>query len=416
MKKVLLIASNTFSKTGNNGKTYASILSRYPKSHLAQLYFSFNENPDFDICDNYYKISDIDLINSLKGKVTSGVVSSPLDKREVELNRKNKIVNFGKKYLSSTIRDILWFLGKWRTEKLLNWIQKFGPDVVFYVGGSSVFSNRIARNITSTFNIPLIVYYTDDYVVNSIKKNLFYYINKIKVNVTYQNTLKRSSLRYVIGKKMANVYEDYFGLQFKFIMNSVDVYPYEARMLNSANIVISYFGSLHSLRWKSIIKLAESLPIRCVIRVYTLSLSKEIIMNFSKHSNILLCEGIMGEKLRDAMKDSDYLLHVESDDKYCRRLTGLSISTKIPEYLISGRPIIAFGPQEVASMQLISENHIGYTIDSMLSDCEIKEILDKILLDKVKYDDLSRRGYDFAVKYFNKDNISQQVYNDIESL
>ncbi len=62
--KLLLISINSFSKSANNGKTFESMLRGFKCEELAQLYFSA-EVPDFDYCNRYFRITDIDIINSL---------------------------------------------------------------------------------------------------------------------------------------------------------------------------------------------------------------------------------------------------------------------------------------------------------------------------------------------------------------
>ena len=55
------------------------------------------------------------------------------------------------------------------------------------------------------------------------------------------------------------------------------------------------------------------------------------------------------------------LVHVESFDNKSRQLTKLSISTKIPEYLATGKPIIAIGPREVASLEYLKDCSLWIT-------------------------------------------------------
>ena len=64
------------------------------------------------------------------------------------------------------------------------------------------------------------------------------------------------------------------------------------------------------------------------------------------------------------MFDADAFLHIESDDESYCSLTKLSVSTKIPEYLISSRLVIGYGPVYLASMKLLKDNNIGIVISN----------------------------------------------------
>jgi hypothetical protein len=59
---------------------------------------------------------------------------------------------------------------------------------------------------------------------------------------------------------------------------------------------------------------------------------------------------------------ADALVHVESFDAVFRRWTRLSLSTKIPQYLMAGKCIFAYGPAEAASMQYLSAAKVGVTV------------------------------------------------------
>jgi glycosyltransferase involved in cell wall biosynthesis len=59
---------------------------------------------------------------------------------------------------------------------------------------------------------------------------------------------------------------------------------------------------------------------------------------------------------------ADVLVHVESFDEDIARFTRLSLSTKLPEYLASGRPLLGIGPQALASMKYIRECGAGLVV------------------------------------------------------
>ena len=55
--KVLVVATNSFSKTENNGKTLCSFFSNFNPENIAQLYFGVGENPYIEFCNNYYRVT-----------------------------------------------------------------------------------------------------------------------------------------------------------------------------------------------------------------------------------------------------------------------------------------------------------------------------------------------------------------------
>lgn len=417
MKKILIIASNCLSLTSNNGKTYAALLSRYSKENLGQIYFTYAEEPNFNLCGKFFRISDVDVINSYYRGFCGLEIRNEYTSSEIQANRGNNLIKIAKKTIPSSIRDLLWYFCKWNDVGLKAWLNEFKPELIFYVGSNQGFSNRIARTLSKEMNIPLVTYYTDDYLINSIPRNIFYPLNKWRRNLIYQKTVKQSSLLYAIGSEMAEIYSEYFKREFKYVMNAVDVLPFSEYKHKSSHWIISYFGGLHLDRWKAIIKLAQGLPNSLSIQVYTLAcINNEMQKEFDKCPNIKLCGGIKGQDMLDKMYSSDFLLHIESDDKFYRKLTSLSISTKIPEYLMCARPIIAFGPKEVASMKFLSKNEIGFVIDSELNLTNLKKKILEIIEDKEKISNVAKNGYKFAVNNFDKHKISKKIYEELESL
>lgn len=59
--------------------------------------------------------------------------------------------------------------------------------------------------------------------------------------------------------------------------------------------------------------------------------------------------------LKAAMNQSNILVFVESFDNGQIEKTRLSFSTKIPEYLSVGKPILAIGPEGIGAMDCLQE-------------------------------------------------------------
>lgn len=425
--KVLVVSHNCFSDISNNGKTLEAIFSSHPKNDLMQLYFNGGENPDFKFCNKYFRITDSDALKNIFKRnkdigsvvIQQEVVSAPSG------NLKKRRGFFPAKYtrnLLLMVRDLLWDMNN-NLEAAKKWIALEKPDVIFYTGGDSIFSHKIVHRLSKHFNIPYCVYFTDDYIIYPQYFSFFDRLRISSLKNIYHKTIKNASLRFAIGDKMASEYSKYFHEEFFPVMNSVLIKePYEFHP-DSDNIVVSYFGGLHLGRDKMISRLGSILNNVSKLGNYTFRInvyamqepSQEILNEFKKNS-VFFCGGVTGAEMEDKIINSDFLLHAESDLKYYKALTKLSVSTKIPEYLISGKPIIGFGPDDIASLELLKHNDIGVVISSYKTDKEIEDILQNHLKDDTKLKEIISRGYDFAVKKFNKTEVSNQLLNNIKSI
>ena len=420
--KVLVIAHNSFSDVLNNGKTLESLFKSFRKEDFAQLFFSENETPDFNFCNNYYKVTDIDVLKSIfKTNQNCGNHISEIKENSVLIESKNgifsTIFNIAKKFADklTLFRDILWASNSWKSKKLFDWIEDFSPDLIFYVGGDSGFSHEIAVFLSEKYNLPLSIYFTDDYIIYPTNRNIVDYFQRKRMKKFYNKTVNRSLLSYAIGDLMANEYTKYFNKIFFPIMNSIDIAQYVPYQQVNKKIVFSYFGGLHLNRWKMLIKIAESLS-SGQVNVYSISEPENHILEKFKKVGIVFKGPVIGDDLQIAISSSDVLLHVESDDNYNRNLTKLSISTKIPEYLMSGRLIVGFGPSDVASMQILSTNEIGIVLSSDLLKEELQIELDQICSNFEFRKQLGKKGYDFVVENFNNQKIAEDFKQRLRGL
>lgn len=412
--KVLIISHNSFSKVYNNGKTLEALFSHFEKNKLAQLYFSQNENPDFDYCEKYFQITDRNILDRILH--FSSKCGDVVENHYIVDKNNDKLFTFAKKrskYLMF-LRDILWKTNLWKTKRLYQWCNDFNPDVIFYVGGNQGFSHSIARYISRILKKPLITYFTDDYLIFPKNRNIIEKIQWWRMNRFYKKTINQSSLLFTIGELMSKEYSKYFNKEFFPIMNSVPIVSYTSYQ-SKEKITISYFGGIHLDRWKMIVKLAKAME-NVDFNVYTIVKPSHEVIRAFQSVGVTYKGGIRGDDLQKEILNSDILLHVESDDNYYRSLTRLSVSTKIPEYLMSGRVILGFGPPEVASMRLLSDNNIGVVVPSTITDLELKKMMNEIVSDyKMRYN-IGLKGYNYAVKNFNNIEIIDVFTSKIESI
>lgn len=415
--KVLIISHNCFCNKKNNGKTLEALFSQFPKGCIAQLFFHMSDMPDWNFCNNYYRITDRDVAASFMHDSIGSELRKPSEcLGVVSHSSKTQYYHKLKSWFGDLGRDLIWTIGRWNSPHLKQWLNRFRPNIVFYVGGKAKFSADVALSISTSLHIPLVSYYTDDYLLSIQRDSI---INKIEYRRVYKiisRIILGSSATYVIGDYMAQEYAKVFNRQFTPIMNSVSlkeqsIYP------QHKNLTISYFGGLHLNRWKMIIRLSKLVPTNVHIDVYTSSnsINHQIEMEF-KNNKINYRGSLSGEALNNAMANSDILLHVESDDEANRRFTKLAVSTKIPEYLISSRPILGYGPKEVASMRILSENGIGFVIGSDDEDSLVESQIRKICEDYNLRKDISEKGYIYACSKFNREKTSTKLLQELTEI
>ncbi|MBE6198113.1 MAG: glycosyltransferase [Rikenellaceae bacterium] len=424
--RVLVVSSSSFSDTGNNGKTLCSLFSNLKSRDIAQLYFGTNEEPYVEFCDNYYRITETDILKSLFNFSYSvrnshnALVSSINSGTHKEAWWFRILKMYEKKI--RLIREALWKLNTWDTQELDAWIKEFNPDIVFALLGSSMHVHNIAIRLSERYNLPLFTYFTDDYVINSTAKGVVEKIHYRLLCKQYKKTIRRSSRAYVIGEKMQKDYSEMYSKPFGVLGNCIDMDKYShihpRKIEQNEPIIISYMGALHSNRWVSISKLGNIVKeingeygYQMYIKVFsTATPSKEIIASFEK-SGVEFCGGLDSSGVIAQMERSHFLLHVESFDEVNRTYVKYSISTKISEYLSSSRGIMAYGPHEVASMELLCKNGFGCGLTDLDSHDEIKKKIYEAIEGYNNHDySLSKQ---YVIQNYNKEMVSQRLIKEM---
>ena len=135
-----------------------------------------------------------------------------------------------------------------------------------------------------------------------------------------------------------------------------------------------------------------------------------------KDLGIVFHQGLTGVELADAMRRSDILLHVESVNKEFHSLTKLSVSTKIPEYMCLTKPVIAFGPADVASFSVIAEATPEMVLDDV-DDTKVMNKQAKHIIDILNSDEylteIADCNYHYAKLHFDRAIVAQEFRNAI---
>ena len=112
------------------------------------------------------------------------------------------------------------------------------------------------------------------------------------------------------------------------------------------------------------------------------------------------CGSLNAEDVLPEIEDSHCLIHVESFDKQYRVYTRFSVSTKIPEYMASKRGIIAYGPSEIASIQIFNDNGIGCVFTEKDTEEDVREKLYQFVSTYNSID--FNKQFEFAKSNFDK--------------
>ena len=403
--KLLVISHNVFSRSKNMGKTLRSYFNGWNENDIAQLYVH-SEIPTDTICKNYYRITDKEMIKSIFTRKSGTIFTEhdiKLDTEESRVDTGNtaKMYNAGQKRTPFIYfaRNLWWKMGKWKTKKLLSWVDEFNPDVIFLASGDYSFIYDIALTLAKYKNIPLAVSCMDDY----------YFFNKNEdklggkaVHRSFmkhvRKTMDYASCIYPICEKMGRDYAKLFNKPYHTLPTPSSISePLKEEKTNA----ISYIGNLGYKRNEQIITLAKSLKeINCegkpeYIDVYSAEKRPEILSELTKENGINFHGSISSADVLSIMGKSMAVIHTESFDKITRKSVAYSVSTKIADSLASGTPILAYGPSEIASIEYLKENNSAFCITE---NDDLKEKLKEFISNLEHHKEITKNALALASK------------------
>ena len=424
--KMLIISNNVLSPTKNNGKTLLSFIDGVDKNNIRQLYFH-GEKPSIEGY-SYYQLSDNDVLHGLfsrekRGRIWSNFQASQSNSASVSSSIKIKPSSF-----SRIARDILW-KGHWKSKKLLQWLDEFAPDTVFFVAGDSCFSYNIVDFVVKRFGAKLVTYITDDYIMPRKKELFFDKIKRLRVRNKMLSCISKSDEYFTISSLMQKTYRELTGKSSEIIMNMTPPL-YEASVaaesLCADRKVMVYAGSLYYGRDGVVGAIADAIalynnnknpeqkPVQ--INVYSNQAPDENQKKiFERNDCCAFCGSLTFDELKIVLNKADILLFVESFDEQMQEKVKYSLSTKVPEYMSVRKPILAVGPKQVGSMDYLedvafcanSKQEIYRVVTDMLSS--EKEQLTKIQNALAKYNsnhDIDKQHKMFWDKcYGNKEEV-----------
>jgi glycosyltransferase involved in cell wall biosynthesis len=122
---------------------------------------------------------------------------------------------------------------------------------------------------------------------------------------------------------------------------------------------------------------------------------------FREYTVVELLATLSASEVSAKLKHFDVLIHVESFLEIDSLYTRYSISTKIPQYMASGRPIIAYGPASLSSIRYIKNSEAGLVIDHENDIYSMKSLISKLLDSPDLRSNLGERGRLVATQSHN---------------
>lgn len=421
-KKLLIISHNCLSKTGSNGRTLANYLQGWPKDKIAQFYIH-SEVPDFEICEQYYCMTDSSIVKSILKRTPAGYkVKKDIIQRSTSYATATSVKAKNKNSIIFFLREIAWKSKFWNGHDFFEWLGSVVPEVILVQAGDAGFLLELAVDVGERFGVPIIVYNTEGYYFknnsylseNWLSKFFYSGLNR-RFKKSYEKLVRASKVEIYNCDLLKNDYEKVFHTTSHVIMNTSEFTEEEVFYPKKNQII--YAGNLGLFRHKSLIEFANALKnVRpdMVIDVYGKVPNEDVKKEIEKCDGIKMHGFISYEELKQKLRESKYLLHVESFESFYREDLKYAFSTKIADSLAAGACLFIYAPENMAISQYLNDKNAAELITEK---SHLETQIRNVLMNFEISDTYAKNGRELALKNHNisiNKNIFQMLLNSKE--
>ena len=418
--KVLVVGINPWiDNTGIN--TLINFFDGWDKNSIAHIY-TRAKLPNTHMCDKFFRISEPKVMKSLlKRSIKTGEEVFNSNEEVVEASQENQIYNKKHSSLMSLAREFVWLLGKWKTKELDKFLDEYDADVLFFPVYANVYMNRLQNYIRKRTKKPVVLYVSDDnYSYKSLAKTPVSLFTRFWLRTQEKKLFKNAEKIMVIAPKQKEEYDTLFNTNSVILTKGIDfsVIPYEEKPLNKP-IKMVYTGKLIIGRWLSLAKIAEALgeinkdEIKVELDIYTTDVLTEEQKTKLNRNGCSVKGALTLDEVQVVPKQADILVFVESLEKKFRYTARLSFSTKITDYLKSGKCIFAVGDKDIAPIDYFNRYDSAITATSY---DEIGEKLKELINNENRIIEYSKKAYECGKEHHNAELMDKILVDTITQI
>lgn len=419
MVKILILSVSAWnSKVGAD--TWPVLVSGHDPQNIANICLR-EEAPDSDACSNYFVISENKILKSFFNRriktgypVQKGTMCEDSSQDLKEHNRRYEKMRRHRGFLSLSARELVWEFGRWKTPELDRFLLDFNPTVILYSMDGYIHFNRLclyAKKLTGAKSIGFFVDDNFTYRQSSRMGDQFFRFFQRR---SLKKVAKHTDAFFAITDMTKQEADQTFGIDCVVLTKPLNREPVYIKSTYRMPIRILYTGNLQIGRDRSLVKLVNVLKrinqdeVRFVVDVYTKTTLSEEVERSLDSSFCNLYPPVSQSEVLEMQRRADVLLFLEDVDGPDAKVARLSFSTKITDYLSSGKCILAIGCADTAPMRYLTENQAALTATK---EDDIELVLQQIVNDPHILNEYAQRACELGIRNHSKEKILQ-AFND----
>ena len=399
--RVLFVTPLAFNHFTGGGVTFTNLFRGWPKDRLFTVHAD-SLPLSTDTCVNYFALGSEEMplagpLEALRRVAGRGqpVVSSPGPAASMTSMSSDQLQPGGLRRLLFKCAGAIFGSGGFPVSarlsaRLAAWIEAARPDVVYTILGS-IEMMELVDQIRTRFGLPVVVHLMDDWRAERERYGLLSPFRRRRLNHLFDRSMRAAQGHLAISDAMASAYAAEFGVAFEAIQNVIDsdhwLKAAKQNITTGRPARLLYAGSLYpGVQLSSLLDVAAAVVrLRAAGAAVTLDIMSPEYMVAPFRDQLEAYDGtrVVPQVPRDryfgTICGADVLLLPVNFEPAAVRLVRYSMPTKVPEYLVSGVPILLYGPAGIAQADYAAREGWGLTVtrrEPAVLDSSLKRVIE----------------------------------------
>ncbi len=422
--RILVVSATPWNNNNSFGISYSNIFKGINDMEFANISFSrILEQTDSEIVSKSFQITPKMLVKNLINKKAhvgvQGYVS--IEKQNEQNIEQTTVLKFAKKRRWQILfwaRDLIWKIGRWKSQELIDFIDDFNPDMLFVPIYFSSYLNDILQFIKEYTNVPMIGYISDDcYTLRQFSLSPLYWIDRLYKRRKVRKSIEQCELLYVISDIQKEEYEKIFTPPCKILTKCAD-FSGEAPLSNISEdeLHLVYAGNISKGRGESLSYITEAVEAlnkegkNIKFDIYSgTPLTKKLNESLNRQGSAFRGR-VSYEEVRESEKNADIVIHVEGLSLKERLAVHQSFSTKLVDFFEMGKCIFAVGSYDEAFAKHLIDNDAAVVATRRE---EVYSKLKNLIENKELIRLYGKKAYECGRRHHEKTKIKKMLHDDI---
>lgn len=395
MNRILVVSRNVWNDDAGTSSTLTNIFSHCEEYEIAHIYIE-TKKPHTNCCGRFFQISEMSLIKKMvKWNTKTGFAFETAcneykenDELSAQEEKTLAYVRGHRSILYSLLRDFLWRFNGWKSKELISFLKSYNPDIVWFEGSPLPLMNRLYLYVKRETQKPSVVFLQDDVYSYRSCTNILSRLYRFILRQSVKKVVACCSHVFVICPKMKEEYDSIFHINSTILTKGIDVSSERKIDIGvQSPIKMVYLGQLIYGRNISLLEIVRNIDKvnqegeKVVLDVYTQTTLSEKEQRILEGCPFVTIKApVPYSEVESVINAHDVVLFIESFDSKFSQVARLSFSTKITDYLASGKCIFAVGPENIAPIEYFIKTDSAIAVTDLN---EMEEAMKKLSSPKI---------------------------------